>query len=395
MGELVKQTRLGDITFGIPGDIELLNKPWGFYEFLGLTRDASPEDIRIAYKKLALKFHPDKGGDEESFKNLERIVEILFDDGGELGKEHSQRRHYDEVSALDTYFDGFIQYKGERTKKLSEIMLIKMQSERKQAEAEHRLSEKYPEFAELEEKLGRVRSDESKKKIIEQMKDIAAKDAGLDAKSKAEFDKRREEAYERFREEQEKFAQDFRKNREDYFPKILDVFYVDDKHVTFGSSLFNMRLGFVAHELNKYILELVLAGKCYIAGFSQVHFKAKNVNVAITDPHLTGIFHVVKGGIDVDFETSSYGEVIRARAPEVSVVRGFKQRGDLFVPERFATRNWWSRKPALDIAVKEGKIQLDLRSQEFGYKISSFNSLENIISKSYKTINQDYFNNNY
>src|SRR6185437_15585080 len=54
-----------------------------FYEVLGLSRGASPEEIKKAYRKLALQHHPDRNpGDkkaEESFKELSEAYEILSD----------------------------------------------------------------------------------------------------------------------------------------------------------------------------------------------------------------------------------------------------------------------------------------------------------------------------
>ncbi|CAD7949620.1 unnamed protein product [Amoebophrya sp. A120] len=49
------------------------------YRVLGLSRGASTDDIRRAYKKLAVKHHPDKGGDQEAFKNITRAYETLSD----------------------------------------------------------------------------------------------------------------------------------------------------------------------------------------------------------------------------------------------------------------------------------------------------------------------------
>lgn len=55
-----------------------------YYEVLGVARSASGEEIKKAYKKLALKFHPDRNpGDEEAvvmFKEAAEAYEVLGDD---------------------------------------------------------------------------------------------------------------------------------------------------------------------------------------------------------------------------------------------------------------------------------------------------------------------------
>ncbi len=55
-----------------------------YYEVLGVDRNASTEDIKRAYRKLAVKYHPDKNpGDnkaEESFKEIGEAYEVLMDD---------------------------------------------------------------------------------------------------------------------------------------------------------------------------------------------------------------------------------------------------------------------------------------------------------------------------
>lgn len=50
-----------------------------YYSTLGLQRNASDDDIKKAYRKMAMKHHPDRGGDEKKFKEVEEAYRTLSD----------------------------------------------------------------------------------------------------------------------------------------------------------------------------------------------------------------------------------------------------------------------------------------------------------------------------
>ena len=48
-----------------------------YYNILGVARDASPEQIKKAYRKLAMTHHPDRGGDHTQFANINSAYDTL------------------------------------------------------------------------------------------------------------------------------------------------------------------------------------------------------------------------------------------------------------------------------------------------------------------------------
>lgn len=76
-----------------------------FYEILGVSRTASEEEIKKAYRRLAMKYHPDRNpGDkaaEEKFKEIKEAYEILTD--------HQKRQRYDQFghAGVDPSMGGF------------------------------------------------------------------------------------------------------------------------------------------------------------------------------------------------------------------------------------------------------------------------------------------------
>jgi curved DNA-binding protein len=58
-----------------------------YYKILNVEKNASQEEIKKNYRKLSLKTHPDKGGDENKFKELNEAFQVLGDE--------NKRKEYD------------------------------------------------------------------------------------------------------------------------------------------------------------------------------------------------------------------------------------------------------------------------------------------------------------
>ncbi|MCX8007646.1 MAG: molecular chaperone DnaJ [Coriobacteriia bacterium] len=68
-----------------------------YYDILGVSRNATPDEIKKAFRKQARKHHPDAGGSEERFKEINEAYEVLSDP--------EKRKQYDQYGQ---YFGGTI-----------------------------------------------------------------------------------------------------------------------------------------------------------------------------------------------------------------------------------------------------------------------------------------------
>src|SRR6516162_129850 len=100
-----------------------------YYEILGLRKDADAEEIKRAYRRLAMEYHPDRNvGDasaEEKFKEAAEAYEVLhdpekrqrYDRYGHAGLEGMNVPHFNNAqSVFDLFGDLFGDFFGQRSR---------------------------------------------------------------------------------------------------------------------------------------------------------------------------------------------------------------------------------------------------------------------------------------
>ena len=62
-----------------------------YYSILGAEEDASPGEIERLYKRLAVRHHPDRGGDEEAMKSINEAYRVLRHDDARRAYDDGRR----------------------------------------------------------------------------------------------------------------------------------------------------------------------------------------------------------------------------------------------------------------------------------------------------------------
>jgi molecular chaperone DnaJ len=86
-----------------------------YYEVLGVGRSASAQDLKKAYRKLAMEYHPDRNQSDdaaERFKEVSRAYEVLSDDDLRARYDRFGHAGVEGTAGGPTGFDGFANFEG-------------------------------------------------------------------------------------------------------------------------------------------------------------------------------------------------------------------------------------------------------------------------------------------
>ena len=74
-----------------------------YYEVLGVSKNASADEIKRAYRKMAKKYHPDvnkEPGAEEKFKEVQEAYDVLSDDNKKAAYDRYGHAAFDQAGGF-------------------------------------------------------------------------------------------------------------------------------------------------------------------------------------------------------------------------------------------------------------------------------------------------------
>ena len=78
-----------------------------YYSILGVNKSASPEEIKRAYRKLAMQHHPDRGGDASKLQEINEAYDTLKNPQKKQEYDNPQRRYNTQNMNEDMFRDNF------------------------------------------------------------------------------------------------------------------------------------------------------------------------------------------------------------------------------------------------------------------------------------------------
>jgi molecular chaperone DnaJ len=78
-----------------------------FYQTLGVNENATQDEIKKAYRKLAVEHHPDKGGDENKFKKISEAYDTIGDENKRSQYDNQRSNPFGGGGGFDPFGGGF------------------------------------------------------------------------------------------------------------------------------------------------------------------------------------------------------------------------------------------------------------------------------------------------
>lgn len=81
------------------------------YDVLGVSKTASKNEIKKAYRKKALQYHPDKGGNESKFREVNEAYDILSDEDKKYNYDsHGSYKIHENFDPMNLFNDIFMRH---------------------------------------------------------------------------------------------------------------------------------------------------------------------------------------------------------------------------------------------------------------------------------------------
>lgn len=94
-----------------------------YYKILGVSHKASPEEIKKAYKKLAMQHHPDRGGDTNKFSQINAAYDTLKDNEKRFMYDHQQNAPKNKFNVHSRNMNEFFNESMRRRQRNNDIVL--------------------------------------------------------------------------------------------------------------------------------------------------------------------------------------------------------------------------------------------------------------------------------